>query len=92
MCAPVAVSISWPVMRTRLAALHAAFEDVAHAQFLCHLLHVDRLALVGEGRIAGDDEEPRQSRDRRRDLLDHAVDEIFLLGISGHVLEWQHRH
>ena len=37
---------------------HAAFEHIAHAEFAADLLHIDRLALVGEARIAGDDEEP----------------------------------
>jgi hypothetical protein len=37
------------------------------------------LALVGEGRIAGDDEEPADAGERGDDLLDHAVGEIFLL-------------
>ena len=35
---------------------HAAFEHIAHTELLRHLLHVDRLALVGEGRVAGDHE------------------------------------
>ena len=34
---------------------HTAFEHVAHAELLRHLLHVDQLALVGEGGVAGDD-------------------------------------
>ena len=68
---------------------HAAFEHVAHAELLRHLLHGDRLALVGEGRVARDDEEPRQPRDCGRDLLDHAIDEILLLGIAGQVLKRQ---
>ena len=55
------------------------------------LLHIDRLALVGEGGVSGDDEEPRQPRNCRRDLLDHAVDEIVLLGIAGQVLKRQDR-
>ena len=38
-----------------------------------------------------DDEQPRQPRDRRRDLLDHAIDEILLRGIAGHVLKGQDR-
>jgi hypothetical protein len=33
--------------------------------------------------------EPRQPRDCRRDLLDHAVDEILLLGVAAHVLKRQ---
>ena len=35
---------------------HAALKHVAHAQFAADLLHVDGLTLVGETRIAGDDE------------------------------------
>ena len=38
------------------AALDAAFEDIADVQFAPDLLHVERLALVGERRVAGDDE------------------------------------
>ena len=36
---------------------HAAFEHVAHAELAADLPHVD-VALVGEGRVAGDDEQP----------------------------------
>jgi len=68
-----------------------AFEDVAHAQLATDSLYVDRLALVGEGAIARDDEEPADAAERGDDLLDHAVGEIFLLRIAGHVLEGQHR-
>jgi hypothetical protein len=64
-----------------------AFEHVTHAQFARQLLHIDGPALVGKARIAGDYEEPWQPGDRRRDLLDHAVGEIFLLGVARHVLE-----
>ena len=46
-------------MRTRFAGLaHGAFEHVAHAQFARHLLHVDGSALVGEGRVTSDHEQP----------------------------------
>jgi hypothetical protein len=34
----------------------ASLQQIAHAEFLGDLAHVSRLALVGEGRIAGDDE------------------------------------
>src|SRR5262249_28301439 len=70
---------------------HATFEHVAHAQFLRYLFYVDGAALVGERGIAGDDKEPRQPRDCRRDLLDHAIDEVLLLGIAGQVLKRQDR-
>ena len=39
-------------------------EDVAHPQLAADLFHIDRLALVGEARIAGDDEEPMDARQR----------------------------
>src|ERR1700730_11468703 len=68
-----------------------AFEDIAHAQVAPDLLHIDALALVGEARIARDDEEPPDARECRDDLLDHAVGEIFLLGIAAHVGKRQHR-
>jgi hypothetical protein len=37
-----------------LVALHRAFEDVAHAQFLADLFGVDVLALEGESSVARD--------------------------------------
>ena len=39
-----------------LVALHRAFEHVANAKLLPDLLGVDALALIGEGRVARDDE------------------------------------
>src|ERR1700720_637921 len=68
-----------------------AFEHVAHAELAPDLLHVDRLALVGEARIAGDDEEPADAGERRDDLLDHAVGEVLLLRAAAHIGERQHR-
>ena len=89
-CAPVVASMSCPVMRTRLRRLaHAAFQHVAHAQLAAHLLHVDRPALVGEARVARDDEQPADARQRRDDVLDHAVGEIVLLGVAAQVQERQ---
>ena len=68
------------------------FEDIAHAQFAADLFHIDRLALVGEARIAGDDEEPSDPRQRGDDFLDHAIGEILLLRVAAHVLERQYRN
>jgi hypothetical protein len=70
---------------------HRAFEDVADAEFASDLLHIDRLALVGEAGVAGDDEEPADPRQRGDDLLDHTVDKIFLLGIAAHIGEREYR-
>src|SRR5580693_9660827 len=47
---------------------HRAFENIAHTQFAADRLHIDRLALVGEARIAGDDEEPADAGECRNDL------------------------
>ena len=56
----------------------AAFKDVLHAKFLRDLPYVDGLALVGEGRIAGDHEEVPERRQLRDDVLGDAVDKVLL--------------
>src|SRR5207248_10073379 len=48
---------------------YRAFEHVAHAKFAADLLNIDGLPFVGEGRIAGDDEEPADTAERGDDLL-----------------------
>src|SRR6478735_1157976 len=48
-----------------------ALEPIAHAEFAADMLDVDRFSLVGEGRIAGDDEQRPETRQRGDDLLDH---------------------
>src|SRR5690348_11810285 len=75
---------------TPAALAYRAFEDIADAEFAADLLHVDRLALVGEARIAGDYEERADAAERGDDFLDHSVSKIFLLGVARHVLERQH--
>src|SRR5260370_14741409 len=71
---------------------YGAFQEIAHTQFAPNLLHVNRTTLVGETRISGDHEEPANAGQRRDNVLDHAISEIFLLGIAAHVLERQHRY
>src|SRR6516225_9271947 len=68
-----------------------SLEDIADAEFATDLLHIDSLTLVGERGIAGDDEEPTDARERCDDLLDHAVDKVFLLRVTRQILERQHR-
>jgi hypothetical protein len=70
---------------------HRAFEHVPDCELAPDLLYIDGLALVGEGRIAGDDEEPADAGERGDDLLDHAVREIFLLRVAAHILKRQYR-
>src|SRR5258706_918618 len=69
---------------------YAAFDDIADAEFLADLLQVDGPALVGERRVARDDEEPAQLRERRDEVLAEAVGKIFLLCIAAHVDEGEH--
>src|SRR5947209_4235588 len=68
----------------------AAFENVADAEFSACLLYVNRLSLVREARVAGDNEQRFEPRQRGDDLLNDPIGEILLLGIARHVLEGQH--
>ena len=68
---------------------YRSFEHVSHIEVASDLFHVDHPPFVGKARIAGDDEEPANTTERGDDSLDHAVGEIFLLGVAGHVLERQ---
>lgn len=70
--------------------LHRTFDHIAHAQLLADLPHIGRLALVGEGRIAGDDEAAGNARDVGRQFVGEHVGEIILLWIAGQILERQH--
>ena len=70
---------------------HAAFKDVARAQLLADLLDVDGLALVGEGRVAGDHREGAPAGEQRDDVLGDAVSEKFLLGVVAEIGERQYR-
>src|SRR6185437_2421980 len=42
----------------RATSADAALQHVAHSQFACNTADIDRHALIDEGRVAGDDEEP----------------------------------
>jgi hypothetical protein len=64
---------------------------VEDAQLASDQLHIDVLALVGEARIASDDEQPANAGECCNDLLDHAVGEIFLLRVAAHIGEGQYR-
>lgn len=57
--------VPWPALVEAIAGAdlaHAALEHVAHAQLAADLLDVDSAALVGEARIAGDDDQPTDPR------------------------------
>ena len=64
------------------AALHRAFEYVAHPKFPADLLHVGMFAFVSESRVAGDHERARDTREVGGQALGHAVNEILLLRVA----------
>src|SRR5215475_4708963 len=69
------------------APTHAALHHVIDAEFRSNLRHGKRLALEGEGRVARDDEEPANFRQRRDNVLADAVGKILLLLFAAHVGE-----
>ena len=69
---------------------HAALEHIARAELPPGLAHVDVLALVGEARIARDDVEAGELRERGQDVVDESVGEELLLRIVAHVGERKH--
>ena len=73
-----------------LVALDRAFEHVANAELLADLLGVDRLALVGESRVAGDDETVVDARQFGGEIFSDAVGEIILGRIAREIGEGQH--
>ncbi len=68
----------------------AAFQHVAHPKLAPDHLHVDGAPLVCEARIAGDDEQRLEMRQRRDDVIDHSISEVVLFRITAHVGEWQY--
>ncbi len=70
---------------------HASLEHVFDVELAGNFLHLHRLALVHEGRVARDDEKVAETRQLGDDVLGEAVGKEFLLGIAAHVDQRQHR-
>jgi hypothetical protein len=68
---------------------HAALEHVAHAELSRDLLHVHRLPLVGEARVARDHEELLHPGESGDDVLGEAVGQVLVGGIAREVGEGQ---
>ena len=68
---------------------HAALDQIARAELLGDLAHVDGLSLVDEGRVARDDEQFAPAAQLCEDVLGEPIGEEFLLGIAAHVGERQ---
>ena len=71
------------------SAAHTALEDVSDPEILRHFPGCDGLALIGEGCVAGDDEEAGDLGQIRDQVLGHAIGEVVLLGLAAHVGERQ---
>ena len=70
-------------------ALNAALEDIADVQVAADGLHVERLALVGESRVAGDHDGAPETREIGRQALRDSVDEMLLLLVAADIGERQ---
>ena len=68
----------------------AALENITHTKLASYLLDIDGFPLVSEARIARDDEQRLEPRQRCDDVLDHPISEKLLLRIAAQVLKWQY--
>src|SRR6266480_1503096 len=68
---------------------NAAFQHVAHPKLTPDLLHIDGAPLVNEARVAGDDEQRLETRQRGDDVLGYPISKIVLFRITAQVGEWQ---
>src|SRR5262245_23163596 len=66
---------------------NAAFQHVAHPKLAPDLLHIDDAPLVCETRVAGDDKQGLEMRQRRDDVLGYPVGKIFLFRIGAQIGE-----
>ena len=69
------------------AALHAAFQSVAHTKFAPNRAGVHRFVLESEGRVARDDECARNARQVGSEAFGDTVDEVVLLAVAAEVDE-----
>src|SRR6476469_1636569 len=65
----------------------AAFDHVVDAQVFSDLPHVDGLALVSEGRTAGDNHQVREAREGRNDVFGHPVTQIAKFLVSAQIIK-----
>ena len=63
MCAALGIGQLHIHARQITGPADAAFEGIADAELTAELFNVHGLALVGKGRVAGDDEAARDSRE-----------------------------
>jgi hypothetical protein len=66
---------------------YAPFQHIAHPQLTPDHLHIDSAPLVGEARVAGDDEQRFETRQRRDDVLSHSISKVVLFRIRTQIGE-----
>ena len=71
---------------------HAALDDIADSQFATELLRPDRFAFEGEAGTTIHDNDRRDAAQRRRQILDKAVSEIFIIALGAEIVERQDRN
>ncbi|MCY1549075.1 hypothetical protein D9M68_852270 [compost metagenome] len=57
---------------------HTALEHIAHAELAPDLFHIHGPALVGKAGVTRNHEEPIDARQASDNVIDYAVDEVFL--------------
>src|SRR5262245_8048190 len=72
------------------AAANASLQDVVHAKLASDLAYVDRLSLVLQRGVVGDDEQLGETRQLRNDVLGNAVRKIVLFSVAAGVVQGQH--
>ena len=74
------------------ASKDASLEHVVDAEFATDLFEVDRLALVGEGGVPGDNEGAPNPGETGGEVFRHAVDKGFVIRVAAEVRELEHDH
>src|ERR1700751_1814961 len=69
--------------------LHAAFEDIAHAELAADLAGIDGLSLISESGVARDHEDTGTAREVGRERLGNAVGESVVLRAATDLEEGQ---
>src|SRR6266516_1564474 len=71
--------------------LHAAFEDIGHAEFASHCLQVFRRAFVFGCRFSRDNLQVADASKLGQDLILNAVGEVSIVWVTAQIVEWENR-
>src|SRR5262249_421109 len=71
-------------------SLNTTFKDVAYTKFPPDLLHVYRLAFIGEGGGAGDDEAARDARKIGGQVVGDGISKVVVVRVWADIGKGQH--